>query len=417
MNLKGFGTAKALILCLPFALSGGLLACSEENTTGTHMNSLDESEEDDESSSSKEKSSSSEDKGAEKQSSSSKKSSDGEKDASSSSKDEESSSSGFEISKTPSSSSLLAMNSSSSGTLVPRKPFGTCAPSNLTAEKDQAVTWDFTWDLAGSGVRVLDALKAEYSWNLPGGTPSTAEGAHSTSVTATYSTTGAKTASVSVSVNGEEQTIDCSPLNVNGIPITGCECASTNTKPDVAAGESATWTAKGCTSNANIMGYSWTGATADATGLVATAPVAAKDDVVSGVSFTVENDDNTKVIVPCEDAVAVGATLPDYVFRDSGSIPENGIYFEGDIDADVVFDLPEGWHSVGGNCTFVCKVERGSGGSYGDGWISGTLGTYEFSGGDFVTTQIPVSITMGGNVVAFKLNVGTNVGATCGVAW
>jgi len=282
------------------------------------MNSLDESEEDDESSSSKEKSSSSEDKGAEKQSSSSKKSSDGEKDASSSSKNEESSSSGFEISKTPSSSSLLAMNSSSSGTLVPRKPFGTCAPSNLTAEKDQAVTWDFTWDLAGSGVRVLDALKAEYSWNLPGGTASTDDGAHSTSVTATYSTTGAKTASVSVTVNGEEQTIDCSPLNVNGIPITGCECVSTNIQPDVSANESATWTAKGCTSNANITGYTWTGATADATGLVATAPVAAKDDVVSGVSFTVENDDNTKVIVQCEDAVAVDSRFPDYLFEIDG---------------------------------------------------------------------------------------------------
>jgi hypothetical protein len=218
-------------------------------------------------------------------------------------------------------------------------------------------------------------------------------------------------------VNGTTQKIDCSPLNVNGTPISGCKCEPVNVKPDVSAHESATWKASGCTSNANITGYTWTGATADASGLVATAPVGAKGDVVSGVSFMVENDDNTKETILCEDAVAVDATLLDYVFRESGSFPENGIYFEGNIDADVVFDLPEGWHSVGGSCTFVCKVERGSGGSYGDGWISGTLGTYEFSGGDFVTTQIPVSITMGGNVVAFKLNVGTNVGATCGVAW
>ena len=128
---------------------------------------------------------------------------------------------------------------------------------------------------------------------------------------------------------------------MNGQKITGCECEPTNIQPDVSKGESATWTAKGCTSTANIIGYTWKGATADASGLIATAPVAAKNDEVTGVSFTVENDDSTAVTVTCDNAKAIDATLPDYLFEINGDQIKNQTF-------DVI---NEGCMSIRGNWT------------------------------------------------------------------
>jgi len=213
-----------------------------------------------------------------------------------------------------SSSAPISVPSSSSATLAPGT-FGTCKAGSETAELNANVTWTFSWDTKSSGLQTADILSASFAWTFEGGTPATGS---SKSATTAYAVSGPKTAVVSVSAGGATQDISCS-VNVNGAPITGCQCVSDNITPDVSKGESAQWSVAGCKTGTGLtLSYKWTGATADATGMTATAPVAAKGDVVTGVSVLVENGDNTQVTVPCEDAKAMDATQPDYLFEISG---------------------------------------------------------------------------------------------------
>ncbi|WP_458450800.1 hypothetical protein [Fibrobacter sp.] len=209
--------------------------------------------------------------------------------------------------KSESSSSSKVASSSSE---VP--PFGTCSATQSVAELGASVTWGFEWAEPKPAANVM--LSATFAWSFEGGSPAVGE---KRTATTSYATSGVKTASVTVNAGGTTQTVTCS-VNVNGSPITGCKCIGTNLTPDVSQGEQASWTISGCTSAANITSYTWTGATADGSGLSATAPVSAKGDKVTGVSFTVANDDNTKVTVACEDAKAVDSSSPDYVFEISG---------------------------------------------------------------------------------------------------
>lgn len=231
-----------------------------------------------------------------------------------------------------SSSAPIPVQTSSSSEALPPGTLGTCAPATATVELNSPVTWNFEWAEPKPAANVM--LSATFTWAFEGGSPAVGE---KRSASTSYATSGTKTASVTVNAGGTTQTATCS-VNVNGAPITGCSCLPTNIQPDVAAGESATWTASGCKTTANITGYTWTGATADASGLVATAPVTAKGDVVTGVSFTVANDDNTKVTVACEDAKAIDITSPDYLLEVTG----------GQISQDKIEVLNEGCITVKG---------------------------------------------------------------------
>ena len=248
-------------------------------------------------------------------SSSAKVSSSSEKAASSSSAKSSSSVKASSSSKKAESSSSKGTGSSSSADEV--GVFGTCGPSKAAVELNETANWTFSWDTKSSGVTINDLADATYNWTSEGGTPATATGR---TLTTTYTTSGPKTASVEVSTTQHgSQTIQCSTLNVNGAPITGCKCVGTNIIPDVSLGEQASWAITGCKSTANIIGYTWTGATADGSGMTATAPVSAKGDMVTGVSVKVANDDNSIVTVQCEDAKAIDSRSPDYLFEISGA--------------------------------------------------------------------------------------------------
>ena len=179
----------------------------------------------------------------------------------------------------------VVVESSSSEVNVPAGQFGTCFAGLSTAPKTSAelgesVTWTFKPNTAV--IKTNELLKIMINWSFPNGTPDSYAGTQGkTTGLTSYSVSGTKTAVASVTSGGATQEVSCSPLRVNGQKIEGCKCMPTNIQPDVSKGESATWTASGCTSKANIIGYTWKGATADATGLVATAPVAAKDDEVA----------------------------------------------------------------------------------------------------------------------------------------
>lgn len=97
--------------------------------------------------------------------------------------------------------------------------FGTCAPVRANFELDERVTWSFTWNAKTSGLSNADIAKATLKWSMPGGTPATYDGdANDRFIETSYTTSGPKTASVSVTAQGSTQEISCSPVMV--IPAT-----------------------------------------------------------------------------------------------------------------------------------------------------------------------------------------------------
>lgn len=225
-----------------------------------------------------------------------------------------------------SSSSSTPPVQSSSSSDTPLTGLGDCHPESETVELDAKTKWKFDMGPSFGGITAITS--AQFEWSFPDGTPTSGTVQRSVnSPDVSYSTSGQKTASVKVTLGTSgSETITCSKkLQVNGLPITGCKCTGDNLEPDVSKGESASWILSGCISRANIISYTWTGATADATGQSATAAVTAKGDEVKGVSVAVANDDNTVVTVTCPDAKAIDITIPDYIIDGTAAGTFTGI--------------------------------------------------------------------------------------------
>ena len=302
------------------------------------------------------------------------------------------------IGPTESSSSVAPppLQSSSSIDTPPANGLGTCAPAAATAELNAQVTWKFA-----ANSNILDPgemMGLKYDWTFMDGTPGTS---NAKSPVVTYATSGTKTATVRVVSTKGAETVTCSPVNVNGSPITGCACKGTNLMPDVAAGESATWTISGCKTGANFtLSYAWTGATADASGLTATAPVTKKGDVVSGVSVLVANNDNTKVSVTCDAAKAIDSRIPDYEIKAAQAagkikIPAGRTQVHLNV-------------SVGGDkCIVFCETQWTQ---ELQGALTMTVGGQKSTGSYNVTVGLPVS-NCDDDMVDFELSAE----ATCGI--
>ena len=297
-----------------------------------------------------------------------------------------------------SSSSIVSPVLSSSSEIQPVAGLGSCAPAKNIVELNEAVTWNFTVGQALKG-NLTELMSIKYEWSFPDGSITTSA---DKSPKVSYSSSGTKTASLKVTVPSGTETIACSPsLRVNGQPITGCKCVATIESPDVAKGQAATWNLMGCTSKANITKYTWTNATADASGLEATAAVAEKNDVVTGVSVMVENDDSTAVVVNCPDAKAIDSRIPDYELKEQNTsidLPAGKV--------TVTMNLPASWHNneTSGTCTFQCdgtnqQITVKAGG------VSGT----NYS----VQLKIPISSTING----YALDVELSGDAKCKVGW
>lgn len=225
-----------------------------------------------------------------------------------------------------SSSSSVPPVQSSSSSDTPLEGLGDCHPESETVELDAKTKWKFDMGPSFGGITAITS--AQFEWSFPDGTPTSGTVQRSVnSPDVSYSTSGQKTASVKVTLGTSgSETITCSKkLQVNGLPITGCKCTGDNLEPDVSKGESASWILSGCISRANIISYTWTGATADATGQAATAAVTAKGDEVKGVSVAVANDDSTVVTVTCPDAKAIDITIPDYIIDGTAAGTFTGI--------------------------------------------------------------------------------------------
>ncbi len=324
-------------------------------------------------------------------------------------------SSSIKIARSSSSINIIdnPVESSSGAAPITDDAFGTCAPLKNPINKGEKVQWQFKANSKYPGFDALKIAKATYTWTFAADAVDDLSGKGTMSGNITYPNSGATTASVTVLYDGTPITVACDPLQVNGAAITGCTCEPDVAIPDVANGPvTVTWSVSKCaTVDATITGYEWTGATG--TGESATAAFSEKDQEITP-TVVVSNDDNTKQSFTCSAVKAIDASKPDYEFTDQGNT--NAIPFVGNVDATVVFNLPSGWHGAGdaGTCTFACQVDRGG---TGDGKITGSIGTVEIDGGDYVTATIDVANTIGGKSLPFVLNVGSNAGASCFVAW
>lgn len=302
---------------------------------------------------------------------------------------------------TSSSSLVVIVSSQSSGGIS-----GTCTPEPAIAELGQSVTWSFNRDPSISATQIMAAT---FDWAFQGGSEPTfsGQGASALKKTVSYNTSGSHT--TTLSINGDTP-MTCAPVQVNGAPITGCQCVVDKASPDVADGGVATWSVTGCSTTANISGYSWAGTPAAPTTTFAHT-FAAKEETFTP-TLSVYNDDNTVQPVTCPAATAIDATKPDYEMTASGNTA--GITFEGNVDATIVMNLPETWHGgTAGTCSFACQVNRGSG----SGAISGTVDKVDITGSDYVTAEIPITSTINGYALKLVLDVGTNAGVTCFLNW
>lgn len=188
---------------------------------------------------------------------------------------------------------------------------GSCAPTPAVAELGQQVTWTFT---KGPSESVANVTNASYDWVFQGGSEPVfnGQGAFGVTKTISYGTSGSHT--TTLAINGGTP-MTCAPVQINGAPITGCECAVDNASPDVAKGGVANWTVGGCVTSANITGYSWNGLPAVPTPTFSHTFLA-KDETMAP-TLNVSNDDNTVQSVVCPEAKAIDATQPDYILDGS----------------------------------------------------------------------------------------------------
>lgn len=202
-----------------------------------------------------------------------------------------------------SSSSLTIpdLGTSSSGGDIPNPPqggttgdLGSCAPVTTPIEKGGSTSWKFTFNKNNtSGVTPMDILNFDADWNFGNaGTPSvvSVKGLASPG-NVTYKNSGPATASVTLSNGLKTETIQCSPLQVNGDPIT-CTCETAAISPydfTSASGATVTWTATCSSAGATITGYQWSGAE----GTSEIGSYTFTDETTVAPKVTVSNDDKS----------------------------------------------------------------------------------------------------------------------------
>ena len=122
---------------------------------------------------------------------------------------------------------------------------GSCTPNPSIINKGELATWTFLREEGD----VFDAIMAPFVWNFPE-LNKTIQGNGYNTVNIEYPESGVYTATLKV--DGNE--ITCSPLHVQGVPITVKSCKAT--KNSVTAGETISWSVE-AESESEITGYSW----------------------------------------------------------------------------------------------------------------------------------------------------------------
>ena len=204
-------------------------------------------------------------------------------------------------------------SSSSTGPASPISDAGTCGPEEAIVERDATVKWTFVQNSAVFSAGLM--INSTFEWTTSDASTPSAQvvGLNGRSHEVKYTTSGQHKASLKITTKaGAVYSVNCTPVQVNGAPITGCKCTAADKNPDVSVG--AKWTVTGCSSvGADIIGYEWVGATVDpALATSATAALTTKKQIVAPV-VNVSNNDNTVLPVQCDTIVSVDASDPDYV--------------------------------------------------------------------------------------------------------
>ena len=190
-----------------------------------------------------------------------------------------------------------------SDSMISYSSLGSCAPVSTPINKGSSVRWKFSGNLS-AGYKAIDFAKATFAWSFPGGSPA-ADATPSTSATITYANSGAARASLTLTMqDGFSEVIPCSPLQVNGDPIS-CTCIAAGGDIVENAGV-ATWTAT-CTSASEITSYIWDGTDAGETGTTFSYTFAAKGDTHTP-TLEVGNSDGTVETVTCPAMTATDAS-------------------------------------------------------------------------------------------------------------
>lgn len=171
---------------------------------------------------------------------------------------------------------------------------------------------DYLTDKAGNKACKEAFASADCEMTLTGSNEkSTTVKCNQSTVSATYAGIGSYGAKIKVG----DHVHDCTgKVEVQGTPVTSCECTVDNTKPDVKDGDvTVTWTVSGCmagTAAAEIGTYAWTGPTG--TSATAKATVSAKGDTQTA-SVKVTSTENASMSVTCPTVKAINSDIPDYL--------------------------------------------------------------------------------------------------------
>lgn len=271
--------------------------------------------------------------------------------------------------------------------------FGTCIPTKAVAEMGEEVTWKF---IRNNVVAASKLLTATFSWTFEGGTPSYAvvTNASGVSQATQYAKSGDYGASLKLVIDGVSYAIPCSPVHINGAPITGCKCSTENATVDFTATPDVAWTVTGCSTGDGLdLAYEWEGSSGTTT---FTKTFAEASDGYAP-KLKVLNSDNSVVDVECP-AVKV-TDGPEFVIME----PQG----RGAIQ------LPRGTSSVvlnvdAHNNTVFCNV------GFDDtshGHLNGIVNDVVIKGDYYIAVSMPAGTLVKGATLEFDLDTP----ATCGV--
>lgn len=272
---------------------------------------------------------------------------------------------------------------------TPTSGLGSCAPASTPINKGSSVKWKFSGSQT-AGYKPMDFAKATFAWSFPGGSPA-ADATPSTSAAITYANSGAASASLTLTMqDGKSEVIQCSPVQVNGDPITGCKCTSPEAKVDYLTQPDVSWTVEGCTSASDIISYTWDGVEG---GAIFTKTFDAAQNGYTP-KLVVGNADNTAIEVSCTTVKTTKGS--EFTFEK----PDTKIALPAG-ESSVEFDLPATWHNgTEGTCTFRCDGANQP--------ITITIGT-ETSKADYsATLQIPIAKTINKTAMTVTLDVAAN---------
>ena len=193
----------------------------------------------------------------------------------------------------------------SSSSVEPGNELGTCQPIKNPINKGESTQWKFTAN-PNSEYPAREFARADYDWSFEEGAVA-GGGTLSTSDAVTYVKSGLVHASLRLTICGDVKEISCSPLQVNGDPIS---CTCTATGGDIANDDGvARWIAS-CFSVSSITSYIWDGNDLGAETMTYSHSFSTKGDAFTP-TLTVKNADNTVENVTCPTVEATDASDPD----------------------------------------------------------------------------------------------------------